>query len=135
MLVVKLLFSTLAFFFGASLGSWANMLAYRLRRGIPVWSVPRSFCDHCGSTLGVIDLLPIFGWAISRGRARCCGGKISPAYPLVELSLGCVAVLVVWLWCGNMGCAEPSSDYASGLKSAHRGNFPFAAKSEAGGQG
>lgn len=102
MLVVRLLMSALAFFFGAALGSWANMFAYRLRRGISIWRVPRSFCDHCGSTLGVVDLLPVFGWVISCGRARCCRGKISPAYPLVELSLGCIASLVVWLWCGHV---------------------------------
>jgi prepilin signal peptidase PulO-like enzyme (type II secretory pathway) len=99
---VGFLFSGLAFFCGAAFGSWANMLAYRLRRGMSVWHPPRSFCDICGARLGLIELIPVLGWAVSAGRARCCGGKVSPIYPLVELAAGALAAAVAWFCWGGL---------------------------------
>lgn len=78
----------LCFFYGLLTGSYLNMLAYRLRRGISLWRPARSFCDSCGKTLGFLELVPVLGWLFLRGRSRCCGARISPVYPLVELGFG-----------------------------------------------
>lgn len=85
--------------YGALTGSWLNMLAYRLARGMSVWRPSRSFCDGCGRTVGLLELVPILGWVVLRGRARCCGVRISPVYPLNELAWGllfCVMLMTLW---------------------------------------
>lgn len=88
----------MGFFYGSLTGSYLNMLTYRLRRGMSVWIPARSFCDHCGKTLGVLDLIPALSYLICRGRARCCGKRLSPFYPAVEMSLGLVfAAAALWL--------------------------------------
>ena len=46
----------------------------------------------------VYDNVPVLGWLWLRGRCRDCGAKISPRYPLVELAVGLVFLLVGW-WC------------------------------------
>jgi len=82
----------MAFFYGTLTGSYLNMLTYRLRRGISMWTPARSFCDHCGKTLGVFDLIPVLSFFIHKGKSGCCGKKLSPVYPAVELFSGLVFV-------------------------------------------
>ncbi|MDQ0287501.1 prepilin signal peptidase PulO-like enzyme (type II secretory pathway) [Desulfofundulus luciae] len=79
-----------AFVYGTLAGSYLNMLVYRRRRGMSAWIPARSFCDSCGKTLGFLELVPVLGWLAFRGRSRCCGERISPVYPLVELGTGLV---------------------------------------------
>ncbi|MDF3070985.1 MAG: hypothetical protein K0R38_6586 [Polyangiaceae bacterium] len=73
---------------GASLGlvfgSFLNVVIYRLPRGESV-AFPASHCTTCGTPIRVVDNLPVLGWLMLRGRARCCKSPISPRYPLVEL--------------------------------------------------
>lgn len=53
----------------------------------------RSHCDHCGHALGVADLVPVFSWAMLRGKCRYCGAALGHFYPLIELA---AAVPVLW---------------------------------------
>jgi leader peptidase (prepilin peptidase)/N-methyltransferase len=46
---------------------------------------PASHCTSCGKPIRAFDNLPVLGWLLLRGRARCCKAPISPRYPLVEL--------------------------------------------------
>lgn len=69
---------------GLVFGSFLNVVIYRLPRGESV-AFPASHCTSCGTPIRVIDNLPILGWLMLRGRARCCRSPISPRYPLVEL--------------------------------------------------
>lgn len=70
--------------FGLAFGSFLNVVIYRLPRGESV-AFPASHCPTCGTPIRVIDNLPVLGWLMLRGRARCCKSPISPRYPLVEL--------------------------------------------------
>ena len=69
--------------FGACVGSFLNVCIHRLPKGESIVT-PASRCA-CGQPIPFWFNLPLLGWLILRGRARCCGGKISVRYPLVEL--------------------------------------------------
>jgi leader peptidase (prepilin peptidase)/N-methyltransferase len=77
------------FYIGASFGSFLNVVVYRLPRGMSLVQPP-SHCPNCKHRLGVLDLLPILSWILSRGRCRYCGQKISPRYLAVEVVTGAV---------------------------------------------
>jgi leader peptidase (prepilin peptidase)/N-methyltransferase len=85
---------TSAFAFGLALGSFLNVVIYRLPREMSL-AHPPSTCPHCGTRIRIYDNVPVFGWLLLRGKARCCGGKISARYPLIELLGGLFAVAVV----------------------------------------
>lgn len=84
---------TTAFVFGALWGSFFNVAIYRWPRGMSVVKPP-SHCPHCGARVRVRDNVPIFGYLLLRGRARCCGAKLTARYAWVELlsAVLCVAV-------------------------------------------
>jgi leader peptidase (prepilin peptidase)/N-methyltransferase len=76
-------------------GSFVATLVWRLPRGKPVlWA--RSACPRCGTTLGPVDLIPVFGWLLRRGHCRACAAPIAPTYPLTELAALAVAVWAAW---------------------------------------
>ncbi|MEN3027844.1 MAG: prepilin peptidase [Aquificaceae bacterium] len=80
------------FAFGAILGSFYNVLIYRLPRNLSPISPP-SRCPHCGQRIRWYDNIPIISYLLLRGRCRHCKGKISLRYPLVETASGCLAVI------------------------------------------
>jgi leader peptidase (prepilin peptidase) / N-methyltransferase len=87
-----------AFFGGLLLGSFTTVVAYRVPRGESIVG-PRSRCPACGVQIAAYDNIPVFSWLLLRGRARCCGAKISVRYPLTELTLGLLyaaTVLILW---------------------------------------
>ena len=77
------------FAFGASVGSFLNVVAYRLPVGRSVVSPP-SRCPQCGWRLSWHENLPIIGWILLRGR---CRGKISIQYPAIELLVAMLFVV------------------------------------------
>ena len=88
----------IAFVFGAVAGSFATAVAHRVPRGMSI-AGPRSQCPACGTQIAAYDNVPLLSWLLLRGRARCCGAKISPLYPLTELTTGLLfaaAVIVEW---------------------------------------
>jgi len=74
-------------------GSFVNVVIYRAPRGMSVIR-PGSHCPNCGAPVAAFDNIPIVSWLILRGRARCCGVRISPRYAVVEL-LGAALGLAV----------------------------------------
>jgi len=76
----------LIFFFGASIGSFLNVLIDRLPQEKKITG--RSVCDHCGHQLPWNDLIPILSFFILKGNCRYCRKKISCQYPLVETLTG-----------------------------------------------
>ena len=74
----------LLFMLGAVVGSFLNVVIYRLPRGESI-SHPRSHCPRCGLTLAAADLVPMLSWVLLRGRCRSCGIRISPRYFAIEL--------------------------------------------------
>ncbi|MDE3084434.1 MAG: prepilin peptidase, partial [Verrucomicrobiota bacterium] len=87
-------FPALAFVIGACVGSFLNVVIYRLPK-IESIVRPRSHCA-CGAPIAWFDNIPILSWLILRGRARCCGRKFSARYPFVEL-LTALLFLECWL--------------------------------------
>ena len=81
------------FVLGASIGSFLNVVIYRLPAGLSLLSPP-SRCPRCFTRLKIYDNLPIVGWLRLRGRCRHCREPISRRYPLVELVSGLVYVAV-----------------------------------------
>lgn len=76
------LFSVWAMVLGLSLGSFINVLAFRLPRGMSI--VTRSSCRTCGSSIPFYYNVPLVSYLVLRGRGACCGTPIPPHYPLVE---------------------------------------------------
>jgi leader peptidase (prepilin peptidase)/N-methyltransferase len=80
-------FTFLLALLGLSVGSFLNVVAYRLPRGESLlW--PRSHCPKCGHTLAARDLIPILSFLWLRGRCRFCRAPIPLRYPAVELGTG-----------------------------------------------
>ncbi|THF82193.1 prepilin peptidase [Cohnella fermenti] len=70
---------------GLLIGSFLNVVAIRVPEGLSVvW--PESRCMNCGASLRKLDLVPVLNYCWLRGRARCCGTRISPKYPIYELA-------------------------------------------------
>ena len=75
----------LLFVIGSILGSFFNVLIYRLPREI-FWRYRRSHCPHCKQLIPFYLNLPIVSFMLLRGRTACCQQRISWQYPLIELS-------------------------------------------------
>ncbi|MDN5327228.1 MAG: leader peptidase (prepilin peptidase) / N-methyltransferase [Moorella sp. (in: firmicutes)] len=100
------------FILGLFIGSFLNVVIYRLPRGeTVVWG--RSRCPACGRALAWYDLFPVLSYLFLRGRCRYCRLPISPRYPIVEIVTGVVFttlfynfglswVLVKYLFLGAM---------------------------------
>ncbi len=76
--------AVLAAVLGACVGSFLNVVAWRLPREESVVH-PRSHCPHCGSQLCWFENVPLLSWMVQRARCGHCGSAISARYPAVEL--------------------------------------------------
>jgi leader peptidase (prepilin peptidase)/N-methyltransferase len=84
----------LAGVFGAMIGSFLNVVAYRLPRRESL-AFPPSHCPRCDTPIRVRDNIPVLGWLALRGRCRSCREPIAIRYPLVEALSALLAVSVV----------------------------------------
>lgn len=82
--LVDLALSAWWFVLGGCVGSFLNVVAYRLPAGLSIASPP-SHCPLCKTPIRWRDNLPIVGWLFLRGRCRDCHAPIAKRYPLVEL--------------------------------------------------
>ncbi|MCK4340833.1 MAG: prepilin peptidase [Phycisphaerae bacterium] len=83
--------------FGLCIGSFLNVVVYRLAIGLSLSDPRRSFCPRCRTGIAWYDNLPVLSWLLLRGRCRHCQAPISVQYPLVEAMTGLVFVLVYHL--------------------------------------
>jgi leader peptidase (prepilin peptidase)/N-methyltransferase len=81
--------------FGLVLGSFLNVVIYRLPRGESL-ARPGSHCPSCGTGIHWYDNVPVASWLILRGRCRACGATISPRYLLVEIMTGALFGMALW---------------------------------------
>ena len=84
----------IAFVFGLILGSFSNVVIYRLPQGKSIVT-PGSQCRLCGNSIRPWDNIPLLSYFLLRGRCRFCKEPISTRYPAVELAHG---ILYVLLW-------------------------------------
>ncbi|MBM7556890.1 prepilin peptidase [Halanaerobacter jeridensis] len=85
--------ATLVFIFGLMIGSFLNVVIYRLPQEESI-VFPSSHCPDCGTELQAIDLIPVVSFLWNKGHCRYCGSKISYQYPLVELLTALIFILL-----------------------------------------
>lgn len=85
----------LAFVFGATIGSFLNVVIHRVPREQSI-VFPNSACPGCGTPIKPYDNIPIASWLILGGKCRNCKQPISARYPAVELLTAVVFTLVFW---------------------------------------
>jgi leader peptidase (prepilin peptidase)/N-methyltransferase len=90
--------------FGAVIGSFLNVVAYRLPRRQSLVR-PASRCPACGTPIKPYDNVPVLSWLVLRGRCRACRAAIGLRYPLVE---GLSAALCVAAVLAGGGTAKAS---------------------------
>lgn len=75
------------FIFGVIIGSFLNLCIYRIPKGKSI-IYPNSYCEKCGVSIEVYNLIPVISYIFLRGKCKCCKNKISLRNPLIELLTG-----------------------------------------------
>lgn len=83
------------FVFGATIGSFLNVVAYRMPMGMTFVSKP-SRCQYCETPILFRHNVPILGWLMLRGRCYGCRLPISPRYLMVEVLVGVMYFTLFW---------------------------------------
>ena len=81
---------------GGAVGSFLNVVVYRLPKGISIIHPP-SHCPKCGEAIRWFDNVPMVGWIALGGRCRHCQSKISIRYPLVEAFTAALFALLAFV--------------------------------------
>ncbi len=92
--------------FGLLWGSFLNVVIYRVPRDMSVVR-PASHCPACGKPIAGYHNVPVLSYVLLRGRAACCGAKMSPRYPLVELLGGALSFAIVEVVIRQLPLTEP----------------------------
>ena len=111
--------AVLAGFFGLLLGSFLNVVIYRLPKmmerqwaqecaeisGTPQQPVeklnlllPRSRCSQCGHLIRWYENVPVLSYLFLRGKCSACGVRYGMRYPAVEAVTGALFFFCVWRW-------------------------------------
>lgn len=83
----------IAFVFGLAIGSFLNVVIYRVPKGESIVR-PGSRCPACGRAVAPLENIPVLSYLWLRGRCAGCGGRISLRYPAVELVTGLIFAAV-----------------------------------------
>ncbi len=97
----------MVFVFGLIIGSFCNVVIYRLPQGKSIIR-PRSHCRSCAAPIHPWDNIPVLSYLLLKGRCRDCNERFSPRYPFVELISG---ILYLLLW-EKLGLTIPFAVYA-----------------------
>ena len=89
---MDLYFIIVAIVLGLVMGSFYNVIAYRLSNEESIL-LPGSYCVHCNHDLRWVDLIPLFSFLMTRGKCRYCNESISFIYPFSELFTAAIFVL------------------------------------------
>ena len=84
-----------AFIFGALIGSFLNVCAYRIPAGRSIVS-PSSSCFSCGEIIKWYFNLPILGYLFLRGKCHDCGSKFSCRYAVIEFVTACLSCILFY---------------------------------------
>ena len=92
------LFKLIFFFFlGTVIGSFLNVVIYRMPRNKSI-IYPSSSCPNCGYKIKWYENIPIISYILLKGKCKNCSSKISLRYPLVELLTGVLFVAAYLKW-------------------------------------
>ena len=81
---------------GLCIGSFLNVVIYRVPRGLSVNDPKRSYCPHCQITLPIWQNIPVVTWLLQRGKCRNCQAGIPIRYLAVEMLTG-LAFFLAWM--------------------------------------
>lgn len=98
--------------FGAFIGSFLNVVIYRVPQKASVVSPP-SACPNCGARITPWQNIPVISWLVLRGKCAACTNPISVRYPLVELGTGLAFGVVTWKWISVMPIGTAQGGLAS----------------------
>lgn len=90
---MRLILCIFSFLFGAAIGSFLNVLIYRIPLGKSIVK-PGSFCPQCKKPIKWYENIPIVSFLLLRGKCSGCKTPISIHYPLVELLTGLVFLVL-----------------------------------------
>jgi leader peptidase (prepilin peptidase)/N-methyltransferase len=85
----------LIFIYGLLIGSFLNVCIYRIPKEESI-AFPSSHCPKCNTSLKWYDNIPVFSYISLSGKCRYCKSKISPQYPLIELSNPIIYLLLFY---------------------------------------
>lgn len=94
---LNVIFYIFFFLTGLAIGSFANVCIYRIPLNLSVVK-PRSCCPGCKKQIKWYDNIPVLSYLFLAGKCRCCKGKISVIYPVVELMTGFSFVLLFYFY-------------------------------------
>lgn len=109
--IIGLLFSLMGLF----LGSFSNVLVYRLSEHKSLFKPSRSFCPTCGNEIKWYDNIPILSYIILKGKCRNCKEKISIRYPLIEAAGLVIGISFFLLNYWNPDLTYPGTDVPMGF--------------------
>ena len=92
-----ILFSVLVGLLGAFIGSFLNVVIFRVPQKLSIVSPP-SACPKCGTRIRPWHNVPVLSWLLLRGKCAACAAPISARYPLVEVGTGLFFGVVAWWW-------------------------------------
>ncbi len=84
----------IGFWIGAAIGSFLNVVIYRLPRGLSVSKPKHSFCPSCNKQLTPGELIPLLSWLLQKGRCSCGKNAVPPRYFFVELITGTLFAII-----------------------------------------
>lgn len=85
--------------YGLAIGSFLNVVIWRLPRGGSILKPTWSYCPRCEHRLGALDMVPVFSFLALGAKCRYCRAPISWRYPGVELLTGALfAVVACYTW-------------------------------------
>jgi prepilin signal peptidase PulO-like enzyme (type II secretory pathway) len=92
----EFLFLAWFFYFGASIASFLNVVAWRMPQGRTI-VFGGSKCPYCDTRLSFLDNTPVLGWLLVQGKCRTCHLPIAPRYLIIEIVIGGIFVwLALW---------------------------------------
>jgi len=94
---MNVLIPVLIFIFGLVVGSFLNVVIYRMRELDTILNT-RSHCPECKKEIRWYDLIPFLSFILLKTRCRYCAKPISWQYPLVELATGAIFVALFYLY-------------------------------------
>ena len=97
---LDLFFYPFFFTLGLLLGSFYNVVGLRIPKQESIISPP-SHCPHCNRQLNALDLFPIIGYLVRKGKCASCGEPIASLYVFVEFFTGLLFLLSYHQWKGN----------------------------------
>ena len=92
--MVQMELYVIVFIAGIIFGSFLNVLIHRLPLGISLFKPVGSECPHCQHAIKWYENIPVVSYLFLKGKCSSCAGKISPIYPIVELTTGVVTLLL-----------------------------------------